>query len=144
MKFANVYKNAEVYIWDEKKGQVLNGVIKQVWPNDDNIEVEIEVYDCSCGGHTTKYVRNHHEVFQTHESCESWIERDNREKIDSYKAEITDIDSLIIFAWNHCVSNTDYATDWAARKAFLEKVSELRGLSLNTSETEEKNDAVHT
>lgn len=62
---------------------------------------------------------------------EAYNHEDNRvnAKVASYLEEISDVNSLLQFAWNHCFDTADF-TDGAARKAYELKAKELCDVDL--------------
>lgn len=69
-------------------------------------------------------------VYLSKKECirEHDIEIENR--VLSYCSEITTIEDLVTFMYNHCVACAEEYTDWAAREASRRKALVLLGMEL--------------
>lgn len=52
---------------------------------------------------------------------------------EGYEKEITDVPSLVRFAYDHCVSSAEEYTDWEARRAYEKRAREQLGIDLAPS-----------
>lgn len=90
--------------------------------NEDGIEVTGEVYEeGSAVGTTTQPLNN---LFATKYEAIMAIKKANQKIVDDYKAEITDIASLVAFPLSHTFYAEEY-TDYEAIRAYKERAKEL-------------------
>lgn len=90
--------------------------------NEDGIEVTGEVYEeGSAVGTTTQPLNN---LFATKYEAIMAIKKANQKIVDDYKAEITDIASLVAFPLSHTFYAEEY-TDYEAIKTYRERAKEL-------------------
>lgn len=90
--------------------------------NEDGIEVTGEVYEeGSAVGTTTQPLNN---LFATKYEAIMAIKKANQKIVDDYKAEITDIASLVAFPLTHAFCAEEY-TDYEAIRAYKERAKEL-------------------
>lgn len=52
------------------------------------------------------------------------LKKENQKRVDNYKAEITDIASLVVFPLSHTFGAEEY-TDYEAIRAYKERAREL-------------------
>ena len=64
------------------------------------------------------------DIFTTREQCIQAVEEKNNQLVAAYKAEITDINSLVNFPLNHSFGAEEY-TDYEAIRAYKERAAEL-------------------
>ena len=71
------------------------------------------------------------ELFHDLKTGRDALAEENEKLKAKYAAEMTDVASIVAFAWNNCISNTagEY-TDWEARVAFKEQVKNIIGIDL--------------
>ena len=90
--------------------------------NEYGIEVTGEVYaEGSSVGTTTQPLNN---LFATKYEAIEAIKKANQKRVDDYKAEITDIASLVAFPLSHIFYAEEY-TDYEAIRAYKERAREL-------------------
>lgn len=90
--------------------------------NEYGIEVTGEVYaEGSSVGTTTQPLNN---LFATKYEAIEAIKKANQKRVDDYKAEITDIASLVAFPLSHTFYAEEY-TDYEAIRAYKERAREL-------------------
>ena len=71
-----------------------------------------------------------HGIFTTREQCVQVVKEKNDQLVAAYKAEITDINSLVNFPLNHSFGAEEY-TDYEAIRAYKERAAEL-GFTIGT------------
>lgn len=108
--------------WTEK---IICGTVKAI--KDERILLHGNLIDNnSFVGTLTKTLND---VFTTREQCIQAAVEKNNQLVAAYKAEITDINSLVNFPLNHSFGTEEY-TDYEAIRAYKERAAEL-GFSIN-------------
>ena len=78
---------------------------------------------------STAYVKLEN-LYRSKNDCIKGIQEKNDKIVAEYKAEITDLESLIAFPLEHNVGQCDEYTDYEAIRAYKERAAEL-GLVIN-------------
>lgn len=76
-----------------------------------------------------KLTKTLNDIFTTREQCIQAVAEKNNQLVAAYKAEITDINSLVNFPLNHSFGAEEY-TDYEAIRAYKERAAEL-GFTIN-------------
>ena len=64
-------------------------------------------------------------IYRSKDECIEAVNTENEKIVEEYKAEITDLESLIAFPLKHNVGQCEEYTDYNAIKAYTEKAAEL-------------------
>lgn len=117
-----------IYGIDQRTDRIFKGKVTKVYQNEKTINVADFDYigyafcDEPCRGSNT-YALEH--LYTSADEAYDAVNQERNNRINSYKAEITDITSLVRFALNHCVAYAEEYTDLEARTAFIERAGEF-------------------
>ena len=73
---------------------------------------------------STAYVKLEN-LYRNKDDCIKGIQEKNDKIVAEYKAEITDLESLIAFPLKHNIGHCEEYTDYEARRAYKERAAEL-------------------
>lgn len=113
-------------VWFDYKGTVTTGVVK------DLSETYVTVYVQSHTGKakTTLDVRVS-KCFPTKEELVKAMKEEEDRRVSSFKEQITSVEDLVEFMFNHVVCWAEEYTDWDARRAARERAKELLNINLD-------------
>ena len=121
-----------VYGIEQWTDRIFKGKVTKVYQTKDFNEQMINVADfdyigyafCDepCRGSNT-YALAH--LYTSADEAYDAVNQERNNAINSYKAEITDITSLVRFALNHCIAEGNEYTNAEARQAYIERAGEL-------------------
>lgn len=122
-KFQNTIQTGMSVWFMDNYDNIQNGTVIEIVPtkNGDYVHVRIAL------GGTMHTPRN--SVYESQQACMDAFNQAQRNKTDEYKQTICSINDLVSFCLNHTVSYAEEYTDYAARKAVIERASEL-GLTI--------------
>ena len=119
-----------VYHYENWSRSVMRGVIKKISKyvkvEDDYVVNENGGEVCYCPGET--YCKKE----QLYSSAEAAYEEQlkaQQNKIKEYCDQIKSIEDLVKFSIDHCLNGEEY-TDYEARRAYINRVSDLLGIKL--------------
>lgn len=113
------------FIHDHWTDSIYKAVIRKT-TNDDNGKTVYIVENKDIFGTTDRYAEH---LFLTREEGIAAVNAENASRQAAYEAEITDVESLVRFAYTHNVHHCEEYTDWEARAAYKKRAEELLGIT---------------
>lgn len=118
--------NQKVWFKESWTERIVCGFVNEITKRSDNEDYIIEIKgksysDDSFIGTTHQSPNN---LFATKEEAIAAAKKENQKRVDNYKAEITDIASLVAFPLTHTFGAEEY-TDYEAIRAYKERAKEL-------------------
>ena len=101
------------------------GIIKKI-TTDGNGKTVYTIDDKDIFGTTDRYAEH---LFSTREEGIAAINAENASRRAAYEAEITDVESLVRFAYSHNVHPCAEYTDYEACAAYKKRAEELLGIT---------------
>lgn len=118
--------NQKVWFKEHWTERIVCGFVSEITKRSDNedyiIEIKGKSYSEDSFIGTTHQSPNN--LFVTKEEAIAVTKKANQKRVDNYKAEITDIASLVTFPLSHTFYAEEY-TDYEAIKAYKERAKEL-------------------
>lgn len=118
--------NQKVWFKEHWTERIVCGFVSETTKRSDNedyiIEIKGKSYSEDSFIGTTHQSPNN--LFVTKEEVIAVTKKANQKRVDNYKAEITDIASLVAFPLSHTFYAEEY-TDYEAIKAYKERAKEL-------------------
>lgn len=122
--------NDTVYAIETWTGAVFSAKVTKVYEHEykgeKHMACDIQGLNWSDGsrfvGSTTRLFQD---CFATLEDANRFVREKHDKLLESYKAEITDVEALINFACNHCIASGEEYMDWEAREAYILRAKEL-------------------
>ncbi len=118
--------NQKVWLKEHWTERIVCGFVSEITKRSDNedyiIEIKGKSYSEDSFIGTTHQLPNN--LFVTKEEAIAVTKKANQKRVDNYKAEITDIASLVAFPLSHTFYAEEY-TDYEAIKAYKERAKEL-------------------
>lgn len=120
-----------VYFVENWTGNVIQGKVSKIHNGGVSaicqyiVDAEGNIIDKSFGTSGARF----EDLYATAQEAFDGKNRKRLERISKYCDEITDVESLLKFALNHCLNGEEY-TDYAARAAYIEKAKELLDIDL--------------
>lgn len=118
--------NQKVWFKEHWTERIVCGFVSEITKRSDNedyiIEIKGKSYSEDSFIGTTHQSPNN--LFVTKEEAIAVTKKANQKRVDNYKAEITDIASLVAFPLSHTFYAEEY-TDYEAIKAYKERAKEL-------------------
>lgn len=118
--------NQKVWFKESWTERIVCGFVNEITKCSDNEDYIIEIKGKSCL--EDSFIGTTHQspdnLFATKEEAIAAVKKENQKRVDNYKAEITDIASLIAFPLSHTFGAEEY-TDYEAIRAYKERAREL-------------------
>lgn len=114
------------YIHEHWTDSIHRAVVKRLETDRDGKTVYV-VEDKEISGTTGRYAEC---LFSTREDGIAVMNAKNASRQAAYEAEITDVESLVRFAYDHNVHPCEEYTDYEARAAYKKRAEELLGITL--------------
>lgn len=118
--------NQKVWFKEHWTERIVCGFVSEITKRSDNedyiIEIKGKSYSEDSFIGTTH--QSPHNLFVTKEEAIAVTKKANQKRVDNYKAEITDIASLVTFPLSHTFGAEEY-TDYEAIRAYKERAREL-------------------
>ena len=119
-----------VYHYENWGGSVMRGVIKKISKyvkvEDDYVVNENGGEVCYCPNVT---YRKKEQLYSSAEAAYEEQLKVQQNKIKEYCDQIKSIEDLVKFSIDHCLNGEEY-TDYEARRAYINRVSDLLGIKL--------------
>lgn len=114
------------YIHEHWTDTIHKAIVKRLETDRDGKTV-YAVDDKEVRGTTSRYAEH---LFSTREEGIAAMNAENASRQAAYEAEITDVESLVRFAYTHNVHPCEEYTDYEARAAYKKRAEELLGITL--------------
>lgn len=118
--------NQKVWFKEHWTERIVCGFVREITKHSDNENYIIEIKGKSYS--EDSFIGTTHQspdnLFATKEEAIAAVKKENQKRVDNYKAEITDIASLIAFPLSHTFGAEEY-TDYEAIRAYKERAKEL-------------------
>jgi len=118
--------NQKVWFKEHWTERIVCGFVSEITKHSDNKNYIIEIKGKSYS--EDSFIGTTHQspdnLFATKEEAIAAVKKENQKRVDDYKAEITDIASLIAFPLSHTFGAEEY-TNYEAIRAYKERAKEL-------------------
>lgn len=111
-------------IWNQEEECIVTGYVKNESRTGKDVYIVKSVTNYGTFGATEDC------LFATKEEAHKASVKKSSELVARYKAEIRNLDDLLHFPLNHCLSNGEEYTDYEAKRAYCIRANELTGVTL--------------